>query len=116
MKNYKGSCHCGKVQFEAQGDITNAISCNCSICHRKGTVLSFVPEAQFKLISGSDALTDYQFGKKKIHHTFCSTCGVQPFGSGSAPDGTKMMALNVRCMDGINLKDLTINEYDGKAI
>ena len=116
MENYKGSCHCGKVQFEAQGDVKTSISCNCSICHRKGTILAFIPETNFKLISGSDNLTDYQFGKKKLHHTFCKTCGVTAFASGTAPDGTKMKAINVRCLEGIDLKTLTIHEYDGKAI
>lgn len=116
MENYKGSCHCGKVQFEAQGDVKAGVSCNCSICHRKGTLLAFIPESNFKLISGADSLTDYQFGKKKLHHTFCSTCGVTAFASGAAPDGTKMKAINIRCLDGVDLKSLTIHEYDGKAI
>jgi len=32
---YKGSCHCGKITFIAQGELTEALSCNCSICQKK---------------------------------------------------------------------------------
>lgn len=116
MEKHVGSCHCGKVKFEVQGDFKNAINCNCSICHRKGSLLAFVPESQFNLISGADSLTDYQFGKKRIHHTFCSTCGVTSFATGAAPDGTKMKAVNVRCLENFDLKQLVIQDYDGKSI
>ncbi len=115
MSKHHGSCHCGAVSFEAEGDFENAISCNCSICQKKGTFLAFVPESAFQLLSGESSLTDYQFGKKKIHHTFCKTCGVTAFASGQAPDGTKMKAVNVRCLDGVNLKSLQINEIDGRS-
>ena len=41
--NYRGSCHCGKVTYEAEGEITGAVSCNCSICSKRGSLLWFVP-------------------------------------------------------------------------
>ena len=115
MSKHRGSCHCGAISFEAKGEFTQAISCNCSICQKKGSLLAFVPETAFKLVSGEAALTDYQFGKKNIHHTFCKTCGVTPFSSGQAPDGTKVKAINLRCLDGIDLKSLQINEVDGRS-
>jgi len=34
---YKGSCHCGKVAFEVEGELAGAMACNCSICSRKGS-------------------------------------------------------------------------------
>ncbi len=116
MENVKGSCHCGHVKFEARGDFKNVISCNCSMCQRKGTLLAFIPETDFKLLSGSDRLTVYQWGKKRIHHTFCSTCGVTAFASGQKPDGTKMKAINVRCLEGADMKDLNIKDVDGKSL
>jgi hypothetical protein len=33
---YEGSCHCGAVKFEADGELTQANECNCSHCSRKG--------------------------------------------------------------------------------
>lgn len=112
---HTGSCHCGKVKYEVEMNVENAISCNCSICMKRGTLLDFVPETNFKLLSGEADLQDYQFNKKIIHHLFCKTCGVVSFAKGSAPDGTKMIAINLRCLDGIDLSKLKIQEYDGKS-
>lgn len=116
MERKTGSCHCGRVKFEVDMDLKEAITCNCSICHRKGTVLSFVPDSQFKLISGEQNLTDYQFGKKTIHHTFCKTCGVTAFASGSLPDGTRMKAINLRCVDNVDLDTIKLHPFDGRSL
>lgn len=76
-KTYSGSCHCGKVRFEVTTEISRASACNCSICSRTGWLMASVPPAQFNLLAGADAQTDYQFGKKTMHHLFCSTCGIR---------------------------------------
>ena len=112
----KGSCHCGRVQFEVSldKDFSEALSCNCSICQRKGTLLSFVPKTQLKMMSGAESLQDYQFAKKRIHHTLCKVSGVPPFSSAIAPDGPDTAAINVRCIENIDLDSLRIHKYDGK--
>jgi hypothetical protein len=116
QQTHTGGCHCGKVRYEVQMDLdANFISCNCSLCSKRGHWLGFVPAAQFKLISGEQDLTDYQFNKKVIHHLFCSTCGVGSFGRGVGPDGSEMAAINVRCLDGVDLETLKITPYDGKS-
>ncbi len=33
---YRGSCHCGNVAFEVEGELSGAMACNCSICSCKG--------------------------------------------------------------------------------
>lgn len=116
MEKYHGSCHCGKVQFEVKGDFKNVVTCNCSICQRKGSILAFVSEENFKLLSGGEYLTDYQFGKKTIHHTFCSVCGVTAFSTGEKTGSSKMKAVNVRCLEGFDLKNVNIKEFDGKSL
>src|SRR2546426_12479269 len=95
-KIYTGSCHCGKIKFEVQADISGLLSCNCSICSRTGWLLTFVSPDQFKLLSGADVLSDYQFGKKRTHHPFCPDCGIHAFGHGRGPDNKEMYAVNVR--------------------
>jgi hypothetical protein len=114
---HAGGCHCGKVRFEAKADLSGAvIACNCSMCGRTGTLLTFVPATEFKLLSGEDSLTDYLFNKKKIHHLFCKVCGVKPFARSVAPDGTPMVAVNTRCLDGIDVGTLKVRHYDGKNV
>ncbi len=113
---YQGGCHCGKVRFEAEIDLTKpALMCNCSICSKRGYVLSFVSGADFKLLSGEEALTDYLFNKKTIHHLFCSTCGVGAFGRGVGPDGAESIAINVRCLDDVDAAAVPFTAFDGKS-
>ncbi len=112
---HTGSCHCQKVKFEVDADIKKAMACNCSICAKKATLLIFVPDEKFTLVSGKEDITDYQFGKKTLHHEFCSTCGVAVFGHGTGPDGKKMRAVNIRCLDGIDVDQVPLDHYDGKS-
>lgn len=113
---YTGGCHCGKVKFEVEMEIGKPISCNCSICQKKGTLLSFAPASQFKLLQGEDSLSNYQFNKNVIHHLFCKNCGVTSFAKGAAPDGSDVRAINVRCLDGVDLDKLELMKYNGKSI
>ena len=113
---HSGGCHCGKVKFTAEVDLSNpVIECNCSHCGRKGFLLSFAPRSAMTLESGEDALTEYRFNTHKIAHQFCSVCGVQPHGFGQMPDGTETAAINARCIDGVDLTSLNRVPYDGAS-
>jgi hypothetical protein len=116
ISTYSGGCHCGKVRFEAVTDLAKVVACNCSICTKRATLWSFVAPERFTLLAGGDALTDYQFNKHVIHHLFCSTCGILSFARGTLGQGQEMIALNVRCLDGIDLDALTIGTFDGRSL
>lgn len=111
-----GGCHCGAVRFEVAASLETVLSCNCSICSRKGLLLTFVPAAYFALLSGAEALTDYQFNRHVIHHLSCGRCGVESFARGRAPDGAEMVAVNVRCLDDVDLAGLTPTPFDGRSL
>ena len=115
LTRYQGSCHCGAVRYQVSMELGQVIACNCSICSRTGTLLAFVPAAQFELLAGDDALTDYQFNKHVIHHLFCRTCGVRSFARGVGPDGAPMVAVNARCLEGVDPDSLAIVKYDGRS-
>ena len=113
----EGGCHCGKVRYQVATDLAKLVSCNCSICSKHGLILTFVPEAQFKLLSGAEELQEYLFNKHVIHHQFCRTCGVEPFARGTAPGtNTPTVAINVRCLDGIDVAALKPTPFDGKSL
>jgi len=116
MKTYLGACHCGDVKYEVQADLSMVVECNCSMCSKKGTLLAFAPLNQFKLLSGESSLSNYQFNKKVIHHTFCKNCGVTPFLSAKDSNGNHVKAINVRCLDGVDLKSLNLTQVDGRSI
>ena len=103
------------MRFEAKVDLSQTMECNCSHCEKKGFILSFTPRENFRLTRGEDQLAEYRFNKKQIAHLFCRTCGVQPFGYGETPDGAQMAAINVRCLDGVDLKALTPKPVDGRS-
>ena len=103
-KRYQGSCHCGAVRFEADIDLAQGtFRCNCSICFKTRAWLAGIPTTDFRLLSGEDKLKDYQFGKHRLHHRFCTVCGVRPFSQ--AVDG-KQMAVRVNCLDGVDPQEL----------
>lgn len=116
VKLQRGGCHCGKVRYEVETDLAQVIQCNCSICSKKGLLLTFTTPDKFKLLSGEDDLRDYQFNKHVIHHLACSNCGVESFARGTAPGGTEMIALNVRCLDDIDVAALKTTPFDGRKL
>jgi hypothetical protein len=116
-KTYTGGCHCGDVRYEATTDLKTVVSCNCSICSKGGTVLTFVPATSFKLVSGEENLTEYRFNKHRVAHLFCSKCGIRSFARGKNPqDGSDVVAINVRCLDDVDLTALPTKEFDGKSL
>ena len=116
MKTYTGGCHCGKVRYEVTTDLARVMDCNCSICSKKGHVLTFVPAEQFKLLAGADAVSMYQFNKHVVDHTFCASCGVSSYNSGRNREGVAMYAINLRCVDGVDVASLDVQHVDGKSL
>jgi hypothetical protein len=112
----KGSCHCGQIRFEVEGTPKEALECNCSICSRKGSLLWFIPRDQLHLMSPADAMSTYTFNKHVIKHRFCPKCGMHPFGEGQDPKGNAIAAINVRCLEGLELSSLTVNQFDGRSL
>ena len=113
MVTHTGGCHCGRVRFEviapARLEVTD---CNCSICSKSGYLHLIVPKSRFKLISGTDVLTQYQFNTGTAKHLFCSVCGIKSFYvPRSHPDG---YSVNARCLDEGTVDEMQIKPIDGK--
>ncbi len=113
---YKGSCHCGKVAVEAEGEIKGAMACNCSICQRKGALMWFVPRDKLRLLTPENVAATYTFNKHVIKHRFCPVCGIHPYGEGMDPKGKAMAAINIRCLEGIDLQAIPVQHNDGRAL
>lgn len=125
MIRYDGSCHCGAIRFAVETpEIDSGIRCNCSICIRKGIVMSaeYVAPQNFALISGGESLASYQFGDKGLLHCFCKQCGVSVFNqvvaipsdySGPARPGDRR--INLGCLERIDPFALPITVVDGRS-
>jgi hypothetical protein len=100
-----------------QLDINELLSCNCSRCGKLGGLLAFAPASQFKLAQGESDLTTYEFNRHMIQHRFCSTCGIQSFAMGKHPKtGAPMAAINVRCLDGVDVDQFKVRNVDGRSL
>ena len=115
MKTCTGGCHCCMVRFECTTDLSMVTACNCSICTKKGLHFAFLPPKSFQLRAGADSLKEYLFNKHVIRHQICVDCGVEVFANGKRRDGTDVIALNVSCIDGIELSKLTLTPIDGRS-
>jgi len=113
---HRGSCHCGRIAFDVEGEIAQVMECNCSICSRRGYLLWFVPRAQVRLATPESDLATYRFNKRRIEHHFCPTCGCAPFGFASDEKGDAQAAVNVRCLEGVDLSSLKVVHFDGRSL
>jgi hypothetical protein len=111
---YSGSCHCGRIVFEVEGEFSEVMECNCSHCSRKGYLSWFVPRSQLRLKSSAESMSTYKFNKHVISHHFCPNCGCAPFGFG-VKAGEPMAAVNVRCLEGVELTTLKRVPVDGRS-
>lgn len=112
----KGSCHCGRIRFEVEGTPGQVMECNCSMCSKKGVLMWFVPAAALRLLTPPEAMATYTFNKHVIQHRFCPTCGIHPFGEGQDPKGNRMAAINVRCLEDVDLSALAVKPFDGRSL
>lgn len=115
--HYHGNCHCGAVRFSYEGEpITKGLRCNCSICSRKGAMMSpqaIAPE-QFNIDADTGALGLYQFGKKTAKHYFCKHCGIYTFHETARMPGH--FRVNLGCIEGIDTFALEAEVFDGKHL
>lgn len=111
----RGSCHCGNVVFDVEGEPSTVIECNCSHCSRKGYLLWFVPREKLAVSTPAENMATYKFNKHVIDHMFCRNCGCAPFGLGVGPGGEPSAAINVRCIEEIELSTLQRIPYDGRG-
>ena len=108
-----GGCHCGQVRFEVDSpERVRVWDCNCSVCSKVGFLHLIVSKVNFRLLTGADALTTYQFNTGTARHLFCAVCGVKSFYvPRSHPDG---YSVNARCLDDVEIADLVIEPADGR--
>lgn len=113
---HRGGCHCGKIAFEVDTDGGPAVECNCSICSKRGSLLWFVPRDRFRSATPVADLGTYRFNMHRIAHHFCPTCGCAPFAFGADQKGNEMAAINVRCLDDVDLATIERTRFDGRRL
>jgi hypothetical protein len=116
-KTYQGSCHCGNVKFsfEHDGEIESGLRCNCSICIRKGAVMTpflISPEELKITLKKEDSLGLYEFDTKVAHHFFCKICGIYTFNQTAR--FVDQYRVNLGCIEGVDSLALEVDVFNGK--
>lgn len=110
-----GSCHCGAVRFEVRTALTPASRCNCSLCRRKGALMSpLFAAGELTIVSGKDDLTLYQFNTRVAKHYFCKPCGIYPFHQ--TRKDPALWRVNLGCLDGVDPYALEAGLNDGASL
>src|ERR1051325_6919631 len=109
---WKGSCHCGRVRFEAQAKLDYVVECNCSMCAKRGALWHGAKDADLKILSGESDLTLYQFGTMAAKHYFCRHCGIAPL-TRPRLDPTRW-AFNLTCVGGVDARPRPKRTFDGQ--
>jgi hypothetical protein len=76
---HSGSCLCGQVRFEVEGDFERFFLCHCEYC-RKDTGSAhaanlFTSAGRLKWLSGRDKVTQFNLSSTRHARCFCSICG-----------------------------------------
>ena len=98
-------CHCEQVEAEIKipTNFEKILRCNCSLCKRRGAIMSMVRNEDFKIKKGHDKLTLYKFHTKVAKHYFCSYCGI--YTHHNPRSNPKMTGFNLGCIDSIDTFD-----------
>ena len=111
LATYRGNCHCGAIRFEIRSDFPELTTCDCSMCRRRGVQMVKVHEAAFRLLSGEDSLSLYQFHTRTAKHYFCKVCGVYPFHRKRVtPD---YYGINTACLENFDPAGIPVRETGG---
>ena len=100
-------CHCGEVELEikeTEGALNKFLRCNCTLCKKKGYIMTFAPITDVKITKGENKLKLYQYHTKVAEHYFCSECGIQSHNQRRSDPNT--YGINMGCIDDIEVNEL----------
>jgi hypothetical protein len=118
-KTYTGSCHCGRVRYEVELDLSAGTGrCNCTICWKTRAWTALVKPEAFRALGGTDQLTAYERDPGGASHLFCRHCGVRTFDRGELEWlGGAFVSIHVASLDGVEPAELAgvpVKYLDGR--
>ncbi len=109
----QAACHCRRVRFEVvlTDGLKKARRCDCSFCRMRGAVVVSAERDGVRIISGEDALAEYQFNTRTAKHYFCSACGIYTHHQRRSNPG--QYGVNVACIEGVSpfdFREVPVND------
>ena len=108
----EGTCHCGAVKLSIATAPAQVTSCNCSICHRLGTLWAYYAPADVR-ITGPTAT--YCWSDKTIDFHHCATCGCTTHWSPRDNRDQDRMGINARLLARDVLAAARVRRLDGAS-
>lgn len=75
---HQGSCLCGAVKYEIEGELGPVTFCHCASCRKvNGTAFlaaSPIAKTKFQLLSGHEHIKEFA-SSPGVYRVFCGTCG-----------------------------------------
>ncbi len=112
MKTYHGSCFCGAVAFQADGDLADGtMRCNCRFCRKMRYWEMRLPDPHgFRLMRGAQDLARtprMQDDGIDMHHHFCARCGTRLWTDGEMAElGGRFVQVCVSALDDASEAEL----------
>ena len=100
MKKLTWHCKAVEAEINIPDKLEKVIRCNCSICKRKGAIMTMVKNEDFKITKGKDKLKIYQFHTKVAKHYFCTNCGI--YTHHNPRSNPTMTGFNLGCIDDVD--------------
>ncbi|EKA5638306.1 GFA family protein [Vibrio navarrensis] len=110
MSTYKGSCKCGKSQFQIVGEIKKVVNCHCNQCRKMNSTsvstYGVVLENEFELTSGK--LSTFTLKENAEKH-FCGNCGTAIYNRNPRLQGLVLVYLY--SIDADNIPEPHVNVF-----
>ena len=118
----KGSCHCGKTQFEVSVAPDQLTRCTCSFCSKRGALWAYYKPDSFRLLTPVENVATYQWRSRTIKHHHCAQCGCGTytespnFSTGEPDFDNPQIGVNARLFDDFDIEPLPVEVLDGKNL
>ncbi|MDN3523030.1 GFA family protein [Halomonas ramblicola] len=112
--HFKGPCHCGAIHLHIEGDLVEAMECDCPICRMAGFLHWIVDETQVEVRARPGSLMTYRWGSCEARHYFCRFCGVAPLRRPRLAPAR--YSVNVRCLEGVHPESPPITPFPGRDL
>lgn len=116
----KLSCHCGKVTLVVTHVPETLTSCNCSVCHRFGSLWGYYTPEQVQVNAITDDASDselatkaYKWGEEYIEFHHCSHCGCLTHYLTTDKVPEAKYGVNFRMAPSNQIKDIKMRHFDG---
>ncbi len=107
------SCHCGNIKLTVNQPPETLTSCNCSMCHRYGSLWGYYEPKDVTIETASAPTETYRWGDEDLDFHRCPTCGCIMFWRNTENYDEERVAANFRMADRKAIESIPVRKFDG---